>query len=289
ELAILEPEASLSPPVAELVLSEADASVPPPVAELLESLPTTPAALLEAEAAIDSELLEVVSALQRFDQADGVNDATASHHLLPESGIQPTSHLISSVATAEPQSLDDLANAIADALCAEFAPPDSSPVLDPAMSRAEQRAVAPQLKYPQLAPEPQATAEQTSPQPASDQAPPNQRVAAPDSARQNNHAAIAHADQFASFVSALSGIAMAAGHSRAAAVLPRLLAGKLVDCSALPDEVIDCLSRQNIAHPRGSCVEPSPEFIASSAAWGELLRGQSEDMSACAETLDHFA
>jgi len=377
ELAILEPETSLRPPVAALAVLEADASaspqaaalavlepdasVPPPVAELLDSLPATASSLREAEAAIDAELLEVLSALQQLDQSDALSGATRTAQLdpvrsdsvrsdsvrsqlpqpeaqqdehqtlegaLPPRSAQRVSHVrqlgsAQHFATA-PQSLDDLANAIAAALCADFAPPPSEPAPDPALSRAGQRAIAPQLTFSQPAPElttagalDDAAVELTAAGALDDAAVELAAAGALDAALAEpsgaEHAAAARSaaeptvaaapcvaepsvnhtepieDQFASFVSALSAVAMSAGHSRAAAVLPRLLAGKLVDGSALPDDVIACLARQGIAHPRGSCVEPTPGFTASATAWSELLRGQTEDMSACGETLDHFA
>lgn len=95
------------------------------------------------------------------------------------------------------------------------------------------------------------------------------------------------ADAYESFLTALSTVAMEAGSSRAAAVLPLLLGDGRVDATALPDAAVTCVAERGIARVRGSLLQTTPEFRAVAEGWGAVLRGTSDDLAACgSSTLD---
>ncbi|MEZ4371566.1 MAG: hypothetical protein R3B07_12110 [Polyangiaceae bacterium] len=244
---------------------EPEASVPPPVAELMDSLPpSTPMNESQFEAddrALSAELFEVLKTLEIIDSETEFSSVEA-----PPSGVHATPIISKSA-------VDDLADAVAEALCAEYG------VSPPALES------APQVHFPEASTQATLgeTLEQTSavahsePRPAAEQEPTPNAVAAPAP----NH--------YSDFVGALCAVAMDSGATRAAAVLPRLLEGKLLDASALSDEIQASLEHAGIASLHGSCIEPSEAFKANASAWNRVLSGASDDLSACGDTLDGFA
>ncbi|MCA9633201.1 MAG: hypothetical protein KC766_36365 [Myxococcales bacterium] len=235
---------------------EAEASVPPPVAELIENLPpSTPmneGQRFDDDRALNAELFEVLKTLEIIDSETEFAPLDA-----PPSGVHSTPVLGRSA-------VDDLADAVAEALCAEFAA--AAEPLDAAHPASDV-----QLPAATLGSRPG----QDGQAPDADGAPHCDPQLAPD--------------HYAEFVNALCDVALRAGATRAAAVLPRLMEGKLVDSSALADDVVDCLHQAGIASLRGSCLEPSDAFKANASAWQQVLRGTSDDLSACGDTLDGFA
>ncbi|HEV8245438.1 MAG TPA: hypothetical protein VGP93_06710 [Polyangiaceae bacterium] len=95
-------------------------------------------------------------------------------------------------------------------------------------------------------------------------------------------------DGFDAFVAALVEISLAAGATRSAALLPALLEEGRVRLEALPEETLETLRVRSILAREGS--EVTAAFAAVSRAWREVLRGTSNDLSACgASTLDSWA
>ncbi len=93
-------------------------------------------------------------------------------------------------------------------------------------------------------------------------------------------------DPFATLVSALVGVALDAGATRAAAVIPDLLCHGTLDASSFAADVRASL---DIARVTREAV-PSEEFLGAAGAWRAILRGESSDFSACGpKTLDEWA
>jgi hypothetical protein len=83
---------------------------------------------------------------------------------------------------------------------------------------------------------------------------------------------------------------MSLGATRAAAVIPGLLAGLSVGVAAVSEAQAQALVQRKLVELRGTELVPSATFRDVSAAWRELLAGTSDDLSACGETtLDGFA
>jgi hypothetical protein len=97
-------------------------------------------------------------------------------------------------------------------------------------------------------------------------------------------------DPFAAFVAALVSVALAGGATRAAAVLPGLLDGNAGDLSGFPDAVRSSIVSAAIVSDGAGTLAPSASFTATSNAWRMVLRGESNDFSACGtSTLDGWA
>ncbi|MCA9641634.1 MAG: hypothetical protein H6718_08235 [Polyangiaceae bacterium] len=247
---------SVSPELEVPQVLEPEASVPPPVAELIESLPaSTPMNESQLEAddrALSAELFEVLKTLEIIDSETEFSQVDA-----PPSGVQITPIISKSA-------VDDLADAVAEALCAEFG----------------------------VGMDPDATSD-TIESPSAVCIPEESICAHSDEAALPSESADGSAvelpNHYGDFVSALCGVALDSGATRAAAVLPRLLEGKLLDAGALADEVQSSLELAGIASLRGSCIEPSEDFKANASAWNRVLSGASDDLSACGDTLDGFA
>lgn len=90
-------------------------------------------------------------------------------------------------------------------------------------------------------------------------------------------------DAYAAFVDALVGVALDASATRAAAILPGLLAGS-ADLTSLGDDTRRALSAAGITTPDGA---PGSSFVSTAVAWRKVLRGESSDFSDCGtSTLD---
>ncbi len=98
----------------------------------------------------------------------------------------------------------------------------------------------------------------------------------------------AETDPFATFVRALVESSLAAGATRAAAVIASLLDEGRLTVGALPEETIEVLRKRGVLSKSG--LGASETFAATARAWREVLRGEKNDLSACgASTLDAWA
>lgn len=97
-------------------------------------------------------------------------------------------------------------------------------------------------------------------------------------------------DPFAAFIRALVEVALGAGATRAAALLPGFLEGASQDGSAFSDAVRASMVSSGIALEHDGALSPSVVFAATSTAWRRVLRNESNDFSACGtSTLDAWA
>ena len=97
-------------------------------------------------------------------------------------------------------------------------------------------------------------------------------------------------DGYTVFVQALVEVALAGGATRAAAVLPRLMAGDPVDSKLLDDAAVQTLLSANIVCRDGTMLRATGDFGQIARAWRDVLCGSSEDLSACGtSTLDDWA
>jgi hypothetical protein len=97
-------------------------------------------------------------------------------------------------------------------------------------------------------------------------------------------------DPFAAYVAAVVEVAQAAGHTRAAAALPMLLEGTSFDPSVLPEEAQARLIAARVLVRSDAALSPSDVFTSMAGAWRGVLRGVTNDLSACgASTLDGWS
>ena len=97
-------------------------------------------------------------------------------------------------------------------------------------------------------------------------------------------------DSFSAYVAAVVEVAEAAGHTRAAATIPRLLEGASLDLASLPDEAQARLVAADVLSRSGGALSPSEAFASMASAWRGVLRGDTHDLSACGEsTLDGWS
>ena len=97
-------------------------------------------------------------------------------------------------------------------------------------------------------------------------------------------------DPFAVFVSTLADVARASGDARAAALLPGLLCDGLLDSETISASAIDALRDGGCIEQGDSGLEASRSLRTVASAWRRVLRGESDDISACgAATLDEWA
>jgi hypothetical protein len=95
-------------------------------------------------------------------------------------------------------------------------------------------------------------------------------------------------DGYAELVAVLVKVALETGATRAAAVLPTLLAGEAVTADGIGEENLGCLVARGFAERAGSIVLLSTEASAVAAGWRAMLRGQDADLSGCESTLDSW-
>lgn len=94
-------------------------------------------------------------------------------------------------------------------------------------------------------------------------------------------------DLFAAYVAAAVEVALATGHTRAAAVLPMLLESAELDVSTLTEDACTRLVAAGVLHSSDGGLRPSDAFSFTAAAWRSVLRGATSDFSACGDsTLD---
>jgi hypothetical protein len=97
-------------------------------------------------------------------------------------------------------------------------------------------------------------------------------------------------DPFATFVRTLVEVAQDAGCSRAAALLPALLDGGLVEAGAMGEPTIDCLVHAGVLARGPSGLVGGEAFRRTADAWRAILRGDSDDFGACGpRMLDEWA
>jgi hypothetical protein len=135
---------------------------------------------------------------------------------------------------------------------------------------------------------------------ATEAVPPTQRAAEPRAERARAGAALAFdsgsaeqltpepdgPDAFSRLVALLSKVALASGATRAAAVLPDFVSGRVIERSALGESLCVGLIESGHAIHNGAGIEMSDQVGSMARAWCGVLSGQSEDLSACEETLD---
>ncbi len=103
-------------------------------------------------------------------------------------------------------------------------------------------------------------------------------------------AACPASDGFAPFVAATVRIALDAGATRAAAALPLLLGDADLDDLASDATLCDRLIAAGLAERAGKRLRASAAFAAVAAAWRAVLRGESDDLAACEDSmLDDWA
>jgi hypothetical protein len=97
-------------------------------------------------------------------------------------------------------------------------------------------------------------------------------------------------DAFTAYVSAVVEVAQAAGNARAAAALPALLEGAEFDLGSLPGESQARLVAAQVLSSSGTALSPSDAFTSMASAWRSVLRGDTQDLSACGDsTLDGWS
>ncbi len=96
-------------------------------------------------------------------------------------------------------------------------------------------------------------------------------------------------DAYSAFVSALVAVALGAGATRAAATMPALFESGELDFAAFPEDVQSALVRSRVAERVEAGLAVHPTFAATAGAWRGVLRGESNDLSACGQsTLDDW-
>jgi hypothetical protein len=100
----------------------------------------------------------------------------------------------------------------------------------------------------------------------------------------------ARPDPFDAFVAALVDVALTAGATRAAAVLPGFLENEAQDVEGFSDGVRSVLVDAGLATDASGALSPTAAFVTTANAWRMVLRGESNDFSACGtSTLDGWA
>jgi len=91
-------------------------------------------------------------------------------------------------------------------------------------------------------------------------------------------------DAFADFIQALVAVALEAGATRAAIWLPELLECGVIGCDAAQAEA---LAERGVLERTSAGLVPSRALVQTAQAWRQVLRAESDDLSACgASTLD---
>jgi hypothetical protein len=97
-------------------------------------------------------------------------------------------------------------------------------------------------------------------------------------------------DPFATFIATLVEVAVEAGCEKAAAILPALLDEGRVVPGVLPSSVTDALVASGTLVSTATGLVGGEAFRRTAAAWRAVLRGDSEDFSACGtRMLDEWA
>jgi hypothetical protein len=97
-------------------------------------------------------------------------------------------------------------------------------------------------------------------------------------------------EAFHAFVAALVEVLLAAGATRAAAVVPALLESAAGDPGALDPESQRLLVAARIAEDADGRIRLSTSFLETAQAWRDVLSGETNDLSACGtSTLDGWA
>jgi hypothetical protein len=95
------------------------------------------------------------------------------------------------------------------------------------------------------------------------------------------------ADAFTAFVGALVAVALAMGATRTAAVLPKVLEARAGALPDVPAESEAVLLSARIAERAETALVLSEGFVRTASAWRSVLRGETNDLSACGtSTLD---
>ena len=98
----------------------------------------------------------------------------------------------------------------------------------------------------------------------------------------------AEPDPFEHLVEVMAKVALAAGATRAAALLPSLLRGEAVEESALGQERTAALVDRGVFAKSGRGFVLSERVLGTAVAWSRVLRGESCDLGECDGTLDSW-
>jgi hypothetical protein len=94
-------------------------------------------------------------------------------------------------------------------------------------------------------------------------------------------------DAYSAFVGAVVQVALEAGATRAAALLPTLLDGGALDAASFTSDVRQALVAAKIVDESGGALEENAAFVTMAGAWRMVLRGETNDLAACGtSTLD---
>lgn len=94
----------------------------------------------------------------------------------------------------------------------------------------------------------------------------------------------AEPDAFRQLCDVLSKVALAAGATRAAAVLPELMEHGRVPLELTSEGLVRAACGSGLAVATGHALELTPAASATTSAWRAILSGQSGDLSACGDT-----
>jgi hypothetical protein len=94
----------------------------------------------------------------------------------------------------------------------------------------------------------------------------------------------AEPDAYTAYVDALVSVALAAGATRAAATLPALLGSGALDVTAFSDDVQKALIGAGVVERSGDGLALRAAFASTASAWRNVLRGETNDLSACGTT-----
>jgi len=98
----------------------------------------------------------------------------------------------------------------------------------------------------------------------------------------------AEPDPFEHLVEVMAKVALGAGATRAAALLPSLLRGEAVEESALGQERTAALMERGVLAKSGRGFSLSAHVLGTAVAWSRVLRGESCDLGECDGTLDSW-
>jgi len=113
---------------------------------------------------------------------------------------------------------------------------------------------------------------------------------AADAAMVAQNAAPPSSSAFTAYVAALVDVALAAGHTRAAALLPRLVDGNPIDGADLPEDMERRLVTADVLARKGDAIVAHESFAMIATAWRRVLSGETNDLVECGDsTLDGWS
>jgi len=152
----------------------------------------------------------------------------------------------------------------------EAEPVRAEPEAEPVRAEAEPEPEAEPVRA-EAEPEPEAEPVRAEPEP--------ERVEEPEAEAEAE-------DPFEHLVAVLARVALASGSTRAAAVLPPLMNGEVVEEAAIGTSSAELLVARGWLEKLGRGFALSAERAAVAGAWRRVLRGESSDLGECEGTLD---